>query len=73
MAYLELGKTGPKQRRITISASIFTENSVCQLQKTFKFTQDGEEWKEHTGTPFLLKEIKRNTIELVVREKTLFG
>jgi hypothetical protein len=74
MAYLELGETGPKQTKINISSPSFTKNySVCQIQKTFQFFQNGEEWKTHTGIPFLLKEIRTNTIELEVREKTLFG
>jgi hypothetical protein len=69
MAYLELAKTDPKlrrkitisapifypkQRKVTISAPIFTANDR-QIQEAFEPTQNGEEWKQHTGTPFLLK------------------
>ncbi|CAB3997865.1 Hypothetical predicted protein [Paramuricea clavata] len=66
MAYLELGETGPKQTKINISSPCFTKNSECQIQKTFEFFQNGEEWKTHTGIPFLLKEIRTNTIELEI-------
>ncbi|CAB3997866.1 Hypothetical predicted protein [Paramuricea clavata] len=66
VAYLELGETGPKQTKINISSPSFTKNGKCQIQKTFEFFQNGEEWKTHTGTPFLLKEIRTNTIELEI-------
>jgi hypothetical protein len=66
MAYLEFGETGPKRTKINISAPIFTENSDCQIQKTF-LIQNGEweEWKDET--PFLLKKTTSDTIELEVR------
>ncbi len=72
MAYLEVGETNPKRTKINISAPIFTENSDCQIQKTF-LIQNGEEWEEweewEDETPLLLKKITTNTIELQVRQR----
>ncbi len=71
MAYLEFGETGPKQTKINISAPIFTENRDCQIQRTL-LIQNGQGWvKLEDKTPFLLKKITLDTIELQVRQKTL--
>ena len=69
MAYREFGETGPKQTKINISAPIFTENRDCQIQETL-LSRNGEEWEAlEDETPFLLKNITSDTIELKVKTK----
>ena len=71
MAYLELGETGPEAAMITTTASIFTEITDCQIQKSFQFTQNGKQWKDKTGPPLVLKEINTHKIELEVTKMML--
>ena len=71
MKYVNYSK---RSLEVRISAPIFQENRVCEVEQTFEFIRDGEEWKtSNEGNIFSIEKYDSSVKEIKVNRKLILN